>query len=196
MDVGVELAGRYAAMSEGELLGVARGYEGLTEAAQGALRAEFARRGLEAPLVEDEAAGGRLVTIARYRDLSEGIVARSLLESAGIAAELRDENLIRLDWQISNFIGGLRLQVESGEAEAAREILAQPVPEEFYFGALGEYEQPRCPRCGSVEITFEGASRGAALLSLYVAGVPLPGGRETWRCAGCGAKWEEDSERE
>lgn len=186
-------AERYSGMSETELVELARGYDSLNDDAQSALRAEFSRRRLEPPLIEenDEGGGRPLVTIARYRDLSEGIVARSLLESAGIAAELRDENLIRLDWQISNFIGGLRLQVESSEEVAAREILAQPVPEEFHFGGLAEYEQPRCPRCGSVEITFEGASRGAALASLYVLGVPLPVGRESWRCGACGARWEE-----
>lgn len=52
-----------------------------------------------------------LTTIRRFRDLSEAIVARSLLESGGIEAYLCDENLVRLDWQISNFIGGIRLQV-------------------------------------------------------------------------------------
>jgi hypothetical protein len=71
----------------------------------------------------------QLVTLRRYRDLSEAIVARSMLEAAGIAAWLRDENLVRLEWQISNFIGGIRLQVDLSEAEAAEELLSQPIPE-------------------------------------------------------------------
>jgi hypothetical protein len=50
-----------------------------------------------------------LTTIRRCRDLSEAIVARSLLESSGIDVNLCDENLVRLDWQVSNFIGGIRL---------------------------------------------------------------------------------------
>ncbi len=191
MDVGALLANEYAGMSEKELLGVARGYEGLTDAAQRALRAEFARRGLEAPLAEEEPSARRLVTVARYRDLSEAIVARSLLESAGIAAELRDENLIRLDWQISNFIGGLRLQVEDKDEATARAILAQPIPEEFHFGAFAEYEQPHCPRCGSIDISYEGASRGAALASLYILALPMARGRETWLCSSCGVRWED-----
>jgi hypothetical protein len=61
-----------------------------------------------------------LVIIKRYRELSEAIVARSLLESAGIVVALCDENLVRLDWEISNFIRGIRLQVDSEDALMAR----------------------------------------------------------------------------
>src|SRR5580658_4937233 len=114
-----DFAANYAQMNEGELMNLARSYDTLVEDAQTALRAEFARRRLEPPLI-DEAANDsesvterKLVTVRRYRDLSEAIVARSLLESAGITVYLRDENLVRLDWQISNAVGGIRLQVEA-----------------------------------------------------------------------------------
>lgn len=87
-----------------------------------------------------------LTTIKRYRDLSEAIVARSLLESAGITANLCDENLVRLEWQISNVIGGIRLQVPSVDADVATGILNSPVPDSIdYGGKDGPYSQPRCP---------------------------------------------------
>ena len=190
-------ASRYAAMNQEELLALARDYDSLNDDAQAALRAEFAVRGMEAPLVEDpDQLAEELVTIRRYRDLSEAIVARSLLESAGIRVELRDENLIRLDWQVSNFIGGIRLQVEPEDAATATELLDQPVPETIPFAGPfdasdPEFQQPHCPRCGSLEITFEGASRGAALTSLYVLGIPMPTGAKSWFCANCGNRWEE-----
>jgi len=184
---------RYRSLDEQGLLAVARGYDTLTDEAQSALREEFARRGMEAPLVEDadEFESRKLVTVRRYRDLSEAIVARGMLESAGIAVELRDENLVRLDWQVSNFIGGIRLQVDEVDAVAATELLDMPVPESIPFAGWADFEQPKCPKCGSVEITFEGASRAAALASLYVVGLPLPPGRETWVCETCGARWED-----
>jgi hypothetical protein len=50
-----------------------------------------------------------LVTLRRYRDLSEAIVARAVVESAGIYCFLKDENFVRLDWQMSNLLGGIRL---------------------------------------------------------------------------------------
>src|SRR5271170_1771821 len=148
-----ELANNYAQMSESELMNIARSYDSLTELAQTALRAEFAWRRLDPPTIDDLAtpaeAGPGFVTIRRYRDLSEAIVARSLLESAGIAAYLRDENLVRLEWQISNFIGGIRLQVERADEAAAAELLSQPIPDKVPFDDQTEFAQPLCPICFS-----------------------------------------------
>ncbi len=193
MDSQDSFTATYARMSEAELLGVARAYATLTDQAQCDLRAEFQKRGLEPPLLDEseEPAGAALVTIRRYRDLSEAIVARSLLESAGIHVELRDENLIRLDWQVSNFIGGLRLQVYAPDVLEATELLDQSVVDPVPFAADDDFEQPHCPHCGSTEITFEGASRAAALTSLYLLAVPLPTGRETWLCSVCGTRWTD-----
>ena len=196
------LAAAYAQLGEPELYALARDYDSLTDEAQSALRAEFATRGLEPPLLDEAATNSRnLVTLRRYRDLSEAIVARSLLESAGIVVYLRDENLVRLDWQISNFIGGIRLQVDEVDAAGATELLNQPVPEEIQFAGPfdhsgPEFEQPHCPRCGSIDITFEGKSRGAALASLYVFGLPMPSGRETWLCQTCAARWEDKASQD
>jgi Putative prokaryotic signal transducing protein len=189
-----DIADGYKNMTEGELLKVAHSYDSLTEIAQTALRAEFARRNLEPPIIEDEEAAPerrKLVTLCRYRDLSEAIVARTLLESAGIYVFLRDENLVRLDWQVSNFIGGIRLQVEDKDEAAAAELLRQSIPDVIPFDDEEDFLQPQCPKCGSTDITFEGSSRGAALASVTVFALPLPLGRETWLCNACEARWEE-----
>jgi hypothetical protein len=188
-----DLAASYARMGETELLELAHAYISLTSTAQDVLRAEFARRKLEPPMAEEEDEEPRrtLVTIRRYRDLSEAIVARSMLESAGIFVFLRDENLVRLDWQVSNFIGGIRLEVEAKDEQAALDLLSQAIPAYIPFDDDDEFVQPRCPHCGSTDITFEGASRGAALTSLYVLAIPLPTGRETWWCHSCDSRWED-----
>ncbi len=78
---------------------------------------------------EDMVAYRDLVTVRRYRDLSEAIIARAVVESAGIFCFLKDENYIRLDWQMSNLIGGIRLQVAPEDVQSAEEILSQPVPD-------------------------------------------------------------------
>jgi hypothetical protein len=191
-----ELAADYARMGELELLELAHAYPSLTDAAQTALRAEFAHRKMEPPIVEedDDAPRHNLITIRRYRDLSEAIVARSMLESAGIYVFLRDENLVRLDWQVSNFIGGIRLQVEARDEQAALELLSQAIPAYIPFDNDDEFVQPHCPRCGSTDITFEGASRGAALASLHMLAIPLPLGRESWLCHACEARWEDSDD--
>ena len=190
-----DLGARYAGMNEPELMKLARSYDSLTPDAQSAIRAEFARRALEPPIVEETLEPlpelRSLVTIRRFRDLSEAIVARTLLESAGIPVFLRDENLVRLDWQVSNFIGGIRLQVDRENEQGALELLQQPVPKSISFEAGQEFPQPHCPNCGSVDITFNGASRGAALASVSILSLPLPSGPETWSCNTCGVRWEE-----
>jgi hypothetical protein len=147
-------------------------------------------------LVEDriepgEPAARELVTVRRYRDLSEALVARSLLESAGISAWIRDENVARMEWQYSNMLGGIRLQVEASDAEGAAEVLDQPIPDAIPFDSKEGFVQPRCPLCGSIDISFEGSDRGAALASLMLLSVPLPLGGESWTCAACGARWQE-----
>ena len=137
-----------------------------------------------------------LTTIRKYRDLSEAIVARCLLESAGIDAVLCDENLIRLDWQISNYIGGLRLQTEEEDANDAIEILDSPIPETIDFdGVSAPYPQPRCPQCDSSNITFEGSSRGTALAFLFLFALPAPLGHKTWICEDCRNRWDDVGER-
>ena len=150
---------QYADMSDKELLHLAAAYDSLVDPAQEALRGEFARRGMEPPLIEEdrvEVESQRLVTVRRYRDTSEAIVARSVLESAGLFCFLRDENLVRMDWQVSNFIGGIRLQVRPDDQQAAEELLSQPVPESIPFDNGTDFTQPNCPRCGSINISFEG----------------------------------------
>jgi predicted RNA-binding Zn-ribbon protein involved in translation (DUF1610 family) len=187
-----DLAANYAQMSETELIELARSYDGLLEIAQDALRAEFARRGLEPPLVEEseEWQFRRLVTVRRYRDLAEAYAGRSLLESAGISAWIADENLIRMDWFFSNLIGGMRLQVDESEEAAAREILEEGTPVTITYGEEQIYVQPTCPKCGSAEITLgSGTERGRSFVALYILSIPVPPREATWNCEACGARW-------
>ncbi|HEY1808667.1 MAG TPA: DUF2007 domain-containing protein [Acidobacteriaceae bacterium] len=193
-----EFADRYAAMSETELIELARSYDSLVEPAQDALRAEFDRRHLEPPVIQPvelfDAVPRDLMTIARYRDLPEADLARGLLESAGITAWIQDDNLVRMDWFYSNAVGGVRLQVDAVHADAAREILDQPMPAEFALDGGEEFAQPRCPKCGSEEVRFESPRRGAALVALYALSVPLPPGSPSWHCGACGTRWQQAAE--
>ena len=166
--------------------------------ARTALRAEFNRRGLEfieQPLPHDELPRYRdLATLRRYRDLFEAIVACAAVESAGIFCFLKDENLVRFDWQISNLVGGIRLRVGAADVEAAEAILAQPVLDSISFPDQPSFEQPRCPHCNSTDISWERQGRKAALGSLYLLSLPLPRGSESWSCSNCGLRWVEEDE--
>ena len=192
-------AAEYSQMSETELMQLAHSYDHLQETAQAALRAEFARRGLEPPLVEEpgEWALRRMVTVRHYRDLSEAIVGRTLLESAGIQAFIADEHLVRMDWFISNMVGGLRLQVDEQDESAAREILNQEVPSTINYGEEETFVQPTCPKCGSAEVTLgNGTEQGRSLVALYVLAIPVPPRDPEWHCEACGAKWADAGDGE
>ena len=131
----------------------------------------------------------RLVTVRRYRDLTEAFVGRSLLESAGIPAWIADEHLVRLVWFYSNLVGGMRLQVDEHNEAAAREILEERAPGTISYGPEEVYLQPTCPKCGSDEITLgDGTERGWSLVALYVLSIPVPPRAAAWHCAKCGAQ--------
>jgi hypothetical protein len=185
-------------MSDPELQNLADDWNSLVPEAQNALSAEFAARNI--PLhasertEEDPPEYRNLTTVRRYRDLSEAIVARGVVESAGIFCFLQDENLVRLDWQVSNFIGGIRLQVDAADVEAAEAILSQPIPNFINLPDQPTFDQPRCPRCNSSDITWERQGRKAALASLYLFSLPSPRGSESWTCNKCNLRWTDDNE--
>lgn len=132
----------------------------------------------------------RMVTLRRFRDLPEALLAKGSLDSAGIYCALADDNTIRMDWFYSNAIGGIKLLVDSEDAAEAQEVLTQPIPENFDVSGVGQYQQPRCPKCGSLDINFQGLDP-TAYLSLAVS-VPIPFHRRAWRCRSCGAEWEDE----
>ena len=135
-----------------------------------------------------------LVTIRKFRDLPEALLAKGSLESAGIEALLVDDNVIRLDWFWSNLMGGIKLQVVQKDAVAANGILDQPIPEGFDVAGVGEYRQPRCPRCQSLDVSFQELDEPVAYLSAYF-GVPIPWKRRAWRCHMCKAEWDESEDQ-
>jgi hypothetical protein len=132
----------------------------------------------------------RMVTIRQFRDLPEALLAKGSLESAGIECALSDDNMVRLDWFISNFIGGVKLRVQPEDADAAEQILTQPIPEDFDVPGIGGYEQPHCPKCQSLDVTFQELNKPIAYVSSYF-GVPIPLRRRAWRCKSCKTEWED-----
>ena len=132
-----------------------------------------------------------LVTVRQFRDLPEALLAKGSLESAGIECFLADENLVRLDWFISNFIGGIKLNVHAADVHDAQKLLDEPILEGLYVQGVGLYEQPRCPKCNSLDVNFQELDRPIAYMSAFLR-VPIPVQRPAWRCHGCNAEWEDD----
>jgi hypothetical protein len=127
-----------------------------------------------------------MVTLRRFRDLPEALLAKGSLDSAGIQCVLADDNMIRMDWFYSNAIGGIKLLVDSEDAVEAEALLTQPIPENFDVSGVGQYQQPGCPKCGSLDVNFQELDP-AAYLSMAVS-VPIPFHRRAWRCRSCRAE--------
>ncbi len=196
-----ELDQQLAEMSEPEILEFARQYDLLTDEAQQSVRSEFARRELQAPLVEEDVPAEELQgvrTLRQYRDQAEALMARSVLESAGISCFLRDENTIRMEWLWSNLMGGIRLQVAEADVEAAEAVLSQPIPASIAVAGEPDYEQPKCPRCGSLDIGNESLDAKVGAASILLLGFPVPSlvERDSWRCQACGLNWTDDTSDE
>jgi len=206
------LAWHYANVSDAELEALAAESASLTDVALRALQAERTRRGLPssqpgsqdkdsqdkdsgdkiAPSKDARTTGSssKLATVRSFRDMPEALLAKSVLESAGIDCLLSDANIIRTDWLWSNLVGGVKLRVQEEDLEAASQLLDQNPIESFAVQGVGDFEQPRCPRCQSLDISFANLHKPAAAAGLFV-GAPLAISDPIWTCNSCGNQWQE-----
>ncbi len=113
-----------------------------------------------------------LITLWRYRDLPEALIAHSKLDAEGFDCFLADDNILSLNWFLSTAVGGVRLRV----------FTAEEIGE--------EYQQPACPNCGSLDVDFETMHKGIALVALWLLALPLPIPRNSWKCQDCGNRWQ------
>ena len=97
----------------------------------------------------------KLVLVRSFRDVFEAQMAKVNLDGADIRILfLADENTVRINWSLSNAIGGVKLLVRDTDIADALTVLNQPIPESFEVDGVGEYMQPRCPQCGSLDVNF------------------------------------------
>jgi hypothetical protein len=147
---------------------------------------------MASPEPQDE--NQRFIVLRRFRDQPDAFLSRSLLDSAEIECYLADENTIRMDWFWSNLLGRIKLCVRKADADTASSLLGQNVPEKFDVEGLGEYQQPRCPKCLSLEVSFQGFNKPVDYARVVLGG-PLSLHRSLWECDSCGHQWPESSEK-
>jgi len=124
----------YSQMTDGELLRLALEPWALTDEAWEALEDELESRNLEVPEPELPPAISSLekrdlVMLRRFRDIPEALLAKGRLESFGIDCFLADENMVRMDWFLSNLLGGVKLLVDAEHFTEAAKILNESVPD-------------------------------------------------------------------
>jgi hypothetical protein len=118
----------YGGMSVSEVERLAADAGSLSDDAKWALKLDLMRRGLKTELTEKAppraaATPSRLVTLRQYMTLPEALLSKSILDSAGIESFLGDQHIVRMDWFLSNALGGVKLRVREEDAEAAAELL-------------------------------------------------------------------------
>ncbi|HKD83166.1 MAG TPA: hypothetical protein VKB58_00365 [Terriglobales bacterium] len=189
------LADLYAGMSDGELESIAQDAAELTDLARESLRQERDRRQLDFPIGEtgqaDDITWEDLVVAKQFRDLPDALLAKGSLDSAGIESFLVDDNVVRMSWFWSNLVGEIKLCVRAEDADAAVELLSQPIPAAFEVEDGGSFQQPTCPQCHSLDISYETLNKPVAYASAWI-GVPIPLPRKRWKCHACRAEWQED----
>lgn len=201
------LAWHYGELSDAELESLAAEAASLTEVARRALQSELARRHLavepQAPAAaaarNKTAAPRQLVTVRRFRDMPEALLAKSVLESAGIDCALADANIIRTDWLWSNMLGGIKLRVSEDDFEAASNLLDQDAGE--LHDATGDpvgigFAEAACPNCHSLDISCEDlrASASASASAASAGPIVIPsrrGDAPYWTCHSCGHRWQD-----
>src|ERR1700683_3807092 len=122
------LARLYGSMSNAEVERLAADAGSLSDAAKWALKVDLARRGLRTKLAEpapeaEPEVHSLIVILRKDMSLPEALLAKSILESAGIEAFLGDQNIVRMDWFLSNALGGVKLRVREEDVEVATALL-------------------------------------------------------------------------
>gem|GEM_PF-6568602 len=128
------LAEVYAAKADEELRSLAEEGGSLTDVARTALRHELDRRGIRHSVRESspppqEVEFPSVLTLRQFLTVQEAVMAKSILDSAGIESFLADENVISMNWLWSNALGGVKLQVRKTDVAVASELLEQTLSE-------------------------------------------------------------------
>jgi len=149
----------YSGMTEGELGALAEDAVSLTSEAVQALSTEIALRKLDIAVSKSGDEGGvrseELVTIRTFHELHEAMLAKGMLDSAGIQCVVVDDNTGRMLG--SRAVGGIRMQVNRADADAALELLKQSTSESCTCGSSKRVywvEVHVCPNCGKAEFVI------------------------------------------
>jgi hypothetical protein len=131
---GQRLSEVYAGKTNEELTCLAAEGGSLTDLAKIALKRELSRRRLHVAVRESLAPTKSpqlpsVVTLRQFLTVQEAVIAKSILDSAGIESFLADENVISMNWLWSNALGGVKLQVRKTDAAIASDSLDQKLSE-------------------------------------------------------------------
>ncbi|WP_426478075.1 DUF2007 domain-containing protein [Chryseobacterium sp. CBSDS_008] len=118
----------------------------------------------------------RLVSIRFYRKIAEARKDKRLLEKNGINGFIANEHLVQPDWQLSQTVGGVQLQVFDVDMEDAMNVLSERNHDDVRYvdktTAEDDEKPPVCTRCGSGRIFQIEKLGGIFRISRSIFGFP------------------------
>jgi rubredoxin len=72
--------------------------------------------------------------------------------------------------------------------------MSHEIPEKFNVDEVGEFLQPRCPQCQSLNLSFEDLNKPITWTLIYFLGLPIPIRHRRWECHSCGHGWAPANE--
>ena len=130
------------------------------------------------------------VTVAAFSRPVEAHLARTQLEAEGLTCVVSDEYLVRVDWFLSNAVGGVTLMVPVWDAERAKDIL-RPKPRLVVVAGAGSEEEMICPRCHCADVYYTRYNRRMSWLFILLLGFLIPWRDRRWTCKECGYTWKD-----
>jgi hypothetical protein len=131
--------------------------------------------------------------VGAFTSVHEALLAKSVLEAAGIEVALADEHLVSMTWTYSNAVGGVKIIVSEDRLEEARSLLesgavvmAEPLASDQESASDGAMLDA-CQQCGNNEFESRLPGKRLAILSWLAIGVPLGSPLRRRYCRRCGA---------
>ena len=142
---------------------------------------------------DDASPAGGMITVARYFEPAEAHVVRALLDSAGLEAVVADEHHVTANYPLSTALGGVRVQVPSEHADAARALVDAYASGELQRDLEERTGEPpeTCPACGSTAVAGQVPARTKLLaVAVFIAGAAtFPTRSSARKCGDCGHVW-------
>ncbi len=79
----------------------------------------------QSALASDGCEDERFVTVAVFDDVVNAKIVAGRLEVEGFAVRLEDQHLVQMDWLYALAVGGIKLQVPSGDVVRAQRVLQE-----------------------------------------------------------------------
>ncbi len=195
---------RYASFTDDELLALAEDAGDLTEVARQALQSEIATRGLQVPLSETRVGTAAsavqsspnskpdedsvdLVSVWRAWDRDELRQVMDALLVARVTAVFGPDYLSEADAFAGSFDHGVDVSVSEWDRQRASSVLAAKMPQPNDDSDTSHL--PRCPKCHSEDIVFQGLDDKNAPEGFATSKFNLS-------CDSCGYQWKDDGVEE